>query len=133
MIVNKTHPEIIASRRAKGVTYLTMVEKCIYFPKQVCYFLGITKEKFIHFINDGASWSLVVNDDSDGFPLTYDKGFKISSRALAGMMQRSTGKPYGSRFYIRKTTGKLQNAIVYELLTDSEVVIPKNKKREKPV
>ncbi|HUR65449.1 MAG TPA: hypothetical protein VMZ03_03795 [Chitinophagaceae bacterium] len=131
MIVNKTHPEIIASRRAKGITYLTLMEKYIYFPKQVCHFLGISKEKFIHFDNDGASWSMFINNDPDGFTVTYDKGFKIASRALAAMIQRSTGREFGSRFYVKKTSSKKGEAIVYEIMTKAEVIIPKNKKKVK--
>ena len=117
-IVNKTHPEIIASRRAKGIIYLTIRPKEIYFPKQVCSWLGIEKGKYIHFINDGSSWSFFINDDPDGFEVTFDKGFKIASSALAGMFKRSTKRTWGDRMLVTKTKSIVKDSNIYEIITN---------------
>ena len=127
-IINKRSPEIIASRRALGINFLTVREKEIYFPKQVVHFLGIEKGKYIHFINDKDYWGFFVNTDPDGFEITFDKGFKICNRTLAAMFAKSIGKK--GRFYILDTNTRQAGHKVYEVYTQEtvEVVIDRQKR-----
>ena len=127
-IINKNTPEITASRRALGVTLVTIVPKHFYFPKQTAFLAGIDSNKFIHFINDGKYWAFIVNDDPDGFPVNANKGYLVQNRSLVGMFYRSTGRKGKCRFYIHKTKALHNGCPVYEISQETvEEAVAKQK------
>lgn len=124
-IINRRNPEILASYKGKGLLYLTLRTKDVYFPKQVCHALKLNKGDLIHFWNEGDQWCFYKNNnDKDGFPLTYDKGYKISNRALARMMIKSLLVSVGTRLMFVKSTSVMVAGAedgVYELQKEFKV------------
>lgn len=129
-IINKRTPEIIASRRPAGINFVTVIETGFYFPIQTAFWLGLEKGKYMHFINDGAYWAFYVNNDTDGFDVVPDKGYKVNNRTVAGLFLKSTKKKLKNRFYIIPTNSEHNGSKVYEIYTAEpvHVIIEKQKR-----
>jgi hypothetical protein len=88
---------------------------------------NITHDTGITFDNDGSYWKFWVDNESDdAFRVKcHDKKksntLKINSRPLSRMILKSTGKPLNSRFYVQKTTHRVDGKPVYEILTHKTV------------
>lgn len=129
-IINKRTPEIIASRRALGINFISIRDKEIYFPKQTAALIGLTGSDYVHFINDGSYWAFYINKDVDGFQVSNDKGYKICNRTLVRIFTRSTKKKLGDRFYIVPTNALHNGHKIWEIYTADtiDVVVEKQKR-----
>lgn len=120
----------MASRRALGISFVTITEAGMYFPKQTAFIAGIKEGRYVHFINDGDYWAFFVNDDLDGFPVTNTKGYLICNRTLSRLFLRSVKKKLRDRFYVVPTNAEHHGNKVWEIYTKDSVdmVVEKQKR-----
>lgn len=129
-IINKRTPEIMASRRPKGINFVTVTDKGLYFPKQTAFLVGLKEGQHVHFINDGDYWAFFINADTDGFAVTNNNGYMVCNRTLPKMFVRSIKKKMRDRFYVVPTNSEKDGCRIWEIYTKDtvEVVIEKQKR-----
>lgn len=134
-VINTKSPEIIAGVRAKGFCFVSLKAKGLHITKQVALMCGLSKDKYVHFLNDSNYWAFYVNDDPDGFRVCTDHsngGFILYSRELSRMFIRSTGAKYCNRFFISEVPAQHNGNQLFEILTTAtvEVIIDKRKRMD---
>ena len=117
-IINRKTPEIVKNGRGIGGDYVTVMRRGFFFSKGVSARIGISRNKFVHFINDESFWSFYINNDPDGFPVMSggrSGDFVINSEPLTKMFLKSTGGQVNEKFIITPTPARNNSSIVYQI------------------
>ena len=122
-IINRKTPQIIANNRHSGLDFITITDKGFYFPKAVCFSLGISLGKYVHFVNDGDYWAFYINKDNDGFPFNMEKKgvYRLNDRALSRMFLQSTKRKATDRLLIKITKSRNDGQPIYEIHTKETI------------
>lgn len=124
-IINRKSPKIIDSIRARGYSFISVKKKGLFFSKPAAQMCGVSSDKFIHFINDFNYWAFYINDNPDGFVLTFDhdgrSGFIVYSTQLSRLFIKSTGKKLNERFFINDTKSEHNGNPLWEIQTLSSI------------
>ena len=99
-----------------------------YISRQAVAMFQIRKGQFAHFVNDGADWKFIINDNTDGFLVASNgqvrNGLRICSRPLIRMFIKSIEhKKLPSTYFLHSTDIFIEGVRAIEIMT----VKPANK------
>jgi hypothetical protein len=122
-IINRKSKAILMSTsRSKGRVYMTIKDKKVYFTVAVARMCELNENLFVHFINDENDWRFFVNDDADGFKMSFQKdrgGYFISNVGLVNMILSSYGFKNAKRFSVEQTDLFQDKCPIYKITLDN--------------
>lgn len=117
-IINKVHEKILSNVRVDLSDYLRVEEKVMYFSAGCNLHLGIISGLYMHFINDDDRWLFYLNSENDGFATIPHKGKNctlVMNKSLSELFRKRTNTSINSKFPIRMTKAKQNDAPIYEI------------------
>jgi hypothetical protein len=121
-LINRKHPEILEIKQ-RSDCFLSITDLRLWFSSTAATRFNLEPGKYLHFLNDGKSWSFFQNDDPDGFFIQKNgratsQAVVVTCKPLIRMMLKSTGYKSGTRFYILKSNATHDGHPVMEIVTN---------------